>query len=146
MASCSSSTNGQSENQALISLGDQPKQTKCLPFPIRTFGLKKPIYRTLESSWFKKCPWIHYDQVNDKVFCFTCLKAWTMGIFLSGAYSRSDDAFVNCGYTNWKDASRDRKGGFPLHERLHFKRDCTRILAWSHHDIAEMMSTESCRM
>ena len=38
------------------------------------------------------------------------------GILSSGAYSRSDEAFVNCGFTNGKDTSGDKKGGFPLYE------------------------------
>ena len=113
MASCSSNINDQLDNQARISLGYQPNQPKSFTFPKRTFGLKKPIYRSFQSSWFTKWPWLHYDQVNDKVFCFTCLKASTTGILSSGAYNRSDDAFVNRGYTNWKDASGDKKGGFP---------------------------------
>ena len=65
-----------------------------------------------------------------------------MGILLSGVYSSSDDVFVNCGYTNWKDASGKKKGGFPLHKQLHFYSDWTGILAHSYQDIAEMISTE----
>ena len=61
----------------------------------------------------------------------------------SGACSRSDDAFVNHGYINWKDASRDKKFGLPSHEQSHFHIHCTGILALSHHDIANMMSTEN---
>ena len=73
MASCCTSTNGQSKNQARISLGDQLKQTKSFTFPKRSFGLKKLIYHSFQSSWFKKWTCLHYDQVNDKAFCFTCL-------------------------------------------------------------------------
>ena len=64
------------------------------------------------------------------------------GILLSGAYSRSDNAFVNRGYTNWKDANGVKNGGFPLHKRSHFHRHCTVILARSQHNIAEITSTE----
>ena len=153
MASCSSSTPGQTENQAWISLGqtenqawislgDKPNQTKSCTFAKRTFRLKKPIYRSVQSSWFKKQPGLNYYHVDNKMFCFTCLKASTTGISSSGAYSRSHNAFVNRGYTNWKDASREKKGGFHLHERLHFQRHCTSILARSHCGIAEIMFTE----
>ena len=142
MVSCCSSTNGESEKQAWISLGDQPNQTKSFAFPKRTFRLKKPIYHSFQSSSFKRWPWLHYDHINDKAFCFTCLKAWTTGILFSGVYSRSDNAFVICGYTNWKDASQDKKCGFPLYERLHFHWCCTGICARSHRDTAEMNSTE----
>ena len=143
MASCSSSTNGQSENQARILLGDQPNQPKSFTFPKRTFGLKKPIYRSFQCSWFTKWPWLHYDQVNDKVYCFTCVKASTTGLLSSGAYKQVRRCLRKSWlYTNWKDASGAKKGGFPSHERSHFHKHCTGILAKSHRDIAEMMSTE----
>ena len=128
MTSCSSNANGQSETQAQISLGDQPNQTKSFTFPKRTFTVKKLIYRSFQPSWFKKWPCLHYNQVNDEVFCFTCLKVSMMGILLSGAYSRSDAAFVNHGYTNWKNTCKDKKGGFPFHELSHFHRHCTGML------------------
>ena len=66
MASCSSSTNGESKNHAWISLGDQPNQTTLFTFPKRAFGLKILIYRSFQSSWFKKWPWLYSNQVNDK--------------------------------------------------------------------------------
>ena len=48
------------------------------------FRLKKPIYRSFQSSWFIKWSWLHYDQVNHKAFCFTCLKPSTTETLSSG--------------------------------------------------------------
>ena len=48
MASCSSSTNGQSANQVRISLEDQLNRRKSFTFPKRTFGVKKAIYSSLQ--------------------------------------------------------------------------------------------------
>ena len=143
MASCSSSTNGLMKNQSQVLLGDQPNQTKSFTTPKTTFGLKKPIYHSFHSSWFKKWPWLHYHQLKDKAYCFTHFKASIMGIFSICAYSRSEDAFVHHVYTNWKHASGDKiKGGFCLQEWLDFHRHSQSILAQSHRDIAEMMPND----
>ena len=56
-------------------------------------------------------------------------------------YSRSE-AFINCGSTNWKDASGNKNVGFAFQERSHFHRHCIGILTRSHNDIVDMMSTE----
>ena len=51
--------------------------TNQLPshFRKRKFGEARPVFRCFQAAWFKKWPWIRYDQVNDKAFCFTCVKA-----------------------------------------------------------------------
>ena len=117
-----------------------PKQAFYLPY--RTFGFKKSITVRSNLPGLKSGPWLQYNQMNDKVFCFACLKASTTRILSSDAYSRSDNAFMNCDYTNWKDTSRNNTSGFPFYERAPFHRHCTSILARSHRDIAKMMSTE----
>ena len=35
----------------------------------------------------------------------------------SSLTTKAEDAFVTRGYTNWKDASGEKQGGFPIHER-----------------------------
>ena len=60
----------------------------------------------------------------------------------SHAFNRSDDAFVNRGYIDWKDTSGNKKGGFPSYDRSHFHMHCTGIVTKSHRDIAEKMSSE----
>lgn len=97
------------------SLGDEPNQPSQFNFPKRTFDEKKPIHLSFQSSWLVKWPWIHYDQVNDRPYCFTCTKASKIRKMPTFAYNRSEEAFVSRGYSIWKDASGDRKGTFPCH-------------------------------
>ena len=35
----------------------------------------------------------------------------------SGLSAKAEEAFTARGYTNWKDASGEKRGGFPTHER-----------------------------
>ena len=62
------------------------------------------VKRSFQASWFSRWPWLHYNEDNDTVLCFTCLKAdqqkklqWS---------SNSDAAFIKRGFSSWKDASR----------------------------------------
>jgi len=65
MAASSSSSAGAEE----VAIGDKASQPSSFSFPKRKFGEKNPVYRSFQSSWFKKWPWLHYDQANDKAFC-----------------------------------------------------------------------------
>ena len=105
MATAIGSTGCSTSNRTVT--GDQPNQPLLPSFPKQSFRLKSPVFRSFQSSWYKRWPWIHYDQNNDKVFCFTCLKASRLGK-LKACASKGDDAFLSRGYTNWKDAG----GGF----------------------------------
>ena len=66
--------------QSLENLGEHPNQPILPSFHKRKFGVKSPVFRSFQSSWYNRWPWIHYDQVNDCAFCFTCLKAKRLGI------------------------------------------------------------------
>ena len=58
-------------------LGDRPNQpSSSFKFPKRKFGHAKPVYRTVQPAWFQKWPWLHYDQVGDRMFCYTCVQAY----------------------------------------------------------------------
>ena len=68
-------------NKSLI-LRDEIKDlhdTPCHPvgshFPSRTFGSAKKVNRSFQSSWCHRFSWIHYDNTQDFVFCFSCCKA-----------------------------------------------------------------------
>ena len=63
------------QDSFLPELGDKPNHPKTFMFPKRKFGDKKPTYRSFQSSWFKKWPWITYNETEDKAFCFACIKA-----------------------------------------------------------------------
>ena len=45
-------------------------------FPKRSFGKKKPVYRSFQSAWFVQWPFLHYDQSKDPVYCHTCALAF----------------------------------------------------------------------
>ena len=105
----------------LPDLGEKPNQPLSFKFPKRTFGQAKPVFRCVNPAWFQKWPWSYYDQANDKMFCYPCVQAVRRGsVKLVG---KKKDAFLTAGYTNWKDASGDKKGGFPTHERSEVSTD-----------------------
>ena len=108
------------EDLAFPELGDKPNHSKSFSFPKRKFGDKKPTYRSFQSSWFEKWPWLTYNETDDKAFCFVCIKAVPQERVRNCALtSKTSDAFLTRGFTNWKDATGEKHGGFPLHERSH---------------------------
>lgn len=114
MASSSASS---SEGQDVLgTIGNKPNQPSTYSFPKRSFGKKDPVSRSFQSSWFKKWPWIHYDQTNNLAFCFTCVNASKLGNVKICA-SRRDNALLSRGFSNWKDACGDKTRGFPVYER-----------------------------
>ena len=96
-----------------------PITRRLFAFPKRKFGDKKPTYRSFQSSWFDKWPWITYE-TEDKAFCFVCIKAVQQErVRNCSLTSKTSDAFLTRGYTYWKDATGEKHGEFPLHERSH---------------------------
>lgn len=75
-------------------------------FPRRLFGKQ---YRSFQSSWFAKFQWLHYDEINDSVTCFTCRKHARSLQF----ESKREDAFIKSGFSNWKKALR----AFEVHQQ-----------------------------
>ena len=106
--------------QFLDNIGDKANQPVLYNFPKRKFGQTKPVFRCVQSAWFRKWPWLHYDQAEDRMFCHTCCQAVKQGLAIRGA-DKKKDAFITIGYTNWKDAAGEKKGGFPTHERSEVK-------------------------
>ena len=50
-----------------------------------------------------KFPWLHYDELNDRAFCHTCIAAHNKE-HMSTATNTIEPTFISTGYTNWKDA------------------------------------------
>ena len=102
----------------LPDLREKPNQPTSFNFPKRHFGIKSTTYRSFQPAWFKQWPWILYDQEHDRTFCFCCVQAVRQeevrGCSLT---SKTSDAFLTQGFTNWKDATGAKHGGFPLYER-----------------------------
>ena len=109
-AQCSSEqvpieVDGHNEDLFLPVLGDKPKHPKTFTFPKQKFGNKKPTYRSFQSSWLDKWPWITYSETDDNAFCFVCIKAVQQErVRNCSLTSKTSDAFLTRGYTNWKDA------------------------------------------
>jgi len=101
--------------QVLDSIGDKPNQPVLQNFPKRKFGQAKPVFRSVQSVWFQKWPWLHYDQAEDRIYCHTCCQAVKQGMTMHAA-DKKKDTFITRGYMNWKDAAGEKKGGFPTHE------------------------------
>ena len=50
-------------------LSDRPNQPASFNLSTRKFGELKPVFWNVQPTWFHKWPWLHYDQVEDKMFC-----------------------------------------------------------------------------
>ena len=103
---------------------------KSFKFPKCSFGKTKIVERSFQPSWFVKWPFLHCNEVADRVFCHTCMKAFKENKMKST--KKADPAFgsfvflynnILCstyiivikvinGYYNWKDATI----GFQSHE------------------------------
>ena len=68
--------------------------------PTRKFG-NDPKERLFKPQWYQKYPCLHYDVTLDKVFCHTCIKAIKLGKLSA---TKSEEAFTNTGFQNWKKA------------------------------------------
>ena len=69
----------------------EPNQPTGFSFSKRKLGEAPPVFCSFQAAWFKKWSWIHYDHVNDKAFCFTCVKVSKLGNLKVRA-SKADDA------------------------------------------------------
>jgi len=105
------------ETVELIAIGDKPNQPRLKSFPKQSFGVKTVSNQSFQAAWFDKWKWIHYDQVNDRAFCYTCVLAMKQGKMKRFNASPSKVTFISTGYCNWKDASGDKHGRFKLHEK-----------------------------
>lgn len=119
----------------------EPNQPKNIKFPFRTFG-KQTVKRAFNPTWFDRCTWLHYDEENDSVFCFTCTKALHHNLISS---TKRDASFTETGFRNWKNAF-DTKKGFCKHESSECHKEATaRLLTipgTSKGDIGEIISSQ----
>ena len=101
----------------LPDLGEKPNQPTSFNFPKRRFGIKSVTYRSFQPVWFRQWPWISYDQEHDRAYCFCCVQAVRQEkVRCYWLTSKTSDAFLTQGFTNWKDATGAKHGGFPLYE------------------------------
>jgi hypothetical protein len=120
----------------LLELGSKPHQPIKTDFPKRLFGTKM---RSFQTSWFQQWPWLHYSEVQDKVFCYYCVKATKQGLEIC----KSDPCFISNGFNNWKSAT-ERNRGFRKHEESEMHKnsiDRLLIVPNSSGDVGELLSS-----
>ena len=74
-----SSSSQASSYSLLPDMGDRPNQQATFNFPKRKFGQAKPVFKSVQPTWFQK-PWLHYDQVDDKMYCIQVLRQGSLTI------------------------------------------------------------------
>ena len=94
---------GSSSSRLSSSLPAKPHQPWSFHFPKKELGRNVIVKRCFQPSWFVKWPWVHYNEAQDSVFCFTCIKASSENKIQWA--SNSEAAFITAGFSNWKDAS-----------------------------------------
>ena len=65
---------GQSSN-TVTDLPEKYHPPRTYKFPKRKFGTTVVTERSFQSSWCDKYKWLHYDKVQDREFCYLCMKA-----------------------------------------------------------------------
>lgn len=99
---------------ASISAGtttSEPHQPRNFKFPKRAFGNSKVTKRSFQKQWFDSFKWLHYDENQDVVYCYTCCLAESQNKLLSATCK--EPTFIKKGFCNWKDAVRK----FKCHEK-----------------------------
>ena len=98
-----------------------------LKYPKRSFGNR--LERSFCKGWYRKFPWLHYDEKRDAVFCFPCMNAAKKQKLRVS--TKRDDSFIACGYKNWK------RGTTGFHEASECHREAFEVI--------ELPRKEMCR-
>ena len=85
------------------------KQPRNYLYPKRKFGKDE---RSFLPSWYEKWNWLHYDKVEDSVYCIICTNVYHHNMINK---VKVENFFVKTGYSNWKNA-RSKDKGFHQHE------------------------------
>ena len=115
---------------------DGPNQPRGFDFPSKKLGQYE---RAFQAHWFDMYKWLHYDELTDSAFCYTCMKAKRVGAVSS---TKMDEAFTRAGFSNWKKALEKGKG-FSKHESSSSHKEATERLITapqtSRGDISELL-------
>ena len=121
--------------------GAQPQPTlmpwsphqPLLSFPYRTFAKQQ---RAFCSSWYRRYPWLHYQEADDKVFCFYCQVAEKKDLgSVALRAGNLDDKFVRTGFTDWKKALTK----FEKHQKSVFHRDAMDMVVGKEQNVGQML-------
>ena len=124
-------------NQDLPEKAHQPRKFN---FPKREFGKSKLVKRSFQSSWFDKWPWLHYNENEDTVICYTCAQAAVQKKLNWSACA--DKAFISRGFSNWKDATVK----FDLHSSSNSHKEAVlKMVTMSSSNVGESLSSQLAR-
>ena len=91
-------------------------------YPYTMFGKTPKDKRQFQFSWFKRWPWLNYNEDEDSVYCHTCIKAIETHSLSVGM--KIEDSFIFKGFKNWKNAL-DTKKGFSKHSNSIMHKEAT---------------------
>ena len=83
----------------LLVVSDTPHQPAGLKFPRREIERQHSSFQPI---WFSKWKWLHYRELDDKVFCPTYVMAVRDFKMTS---KNAEEAFLTRGYNSWKAAT-----------------------------------------
>jgi hypothetical protein len=87
--------------KTLPNIGDKPHQ------PNSSYQFKKTNFsgknRNFQHEWFATFPWLHYSEVEDKAYCFYCVKCIKEKLSTKN-FSKSE-SFTHDGFNYWNKAS-----------------------------------------
>ena len=83
----------------------------------------KSYNRKIQSSWYKKYPWITVCSMQFRIFCRLCCGAKQQGLLANGEHL-SMSSFINNGFANWKKALHR----FTEHERSDIHKEAAKKL------------------
>ena len=84
----------------------------------------KSYNRKIQSSWYKKYPWITVCSMQFRIFCRLCCGAKQQGLLTNGEHLLIS-SFINNGFANWKKALQR----FTEHERSDIHKEAVEKLA-----------------
>ena len=80
-----------------------PNQPVTFKYPKREY---KDSNRSFQPQWYKQWKWLHYNKQKDSV---TWYIYWYAYLHHMLSNMKIDDAFIESGYTNWKNATDTKK-------------------------------------
>ena len=125
----------QSGSESCVNVHVKPYQPKHRAFPKVSAGNSQS--RSFQQSWYKKWPWLEWDDEKESAFCHPCRMAAVLKFELS---KKAEQAFSTDGFQTWKNATH----AFRKHESSRSHRDA--IVEWAHytksHSVAAQLVTQ----
>ena len=65
-------------------------------------GVKNPLSRRCNSKVFEECPIMHYDEINNKIYC-SCCKAASESAYYKKYNQVDSTTFLKGGFIHYQD-------------------------------------------